>query len=67
MAKWLGTAGAALVALGLAAHLFGWDFLLWIPLWVVETVESSPETYGVIALGLLLMLLARLVGGRRRN
>ncbi len=67
MARWLWTAGAALVALGLAAHVFGWDALLWIPVAAVETVRSSPETYGVVALGLLLMVLARLVGGRRRR
>ena len=67
MARWLWTAGAALVALGLAAHLFGWDALFSIPLALVETVRSSPETYGVVALGVLLMVLARLIGGRRRR
>ena len=67
MARWLWTAGTALVALGLAAHVFGWDALLWVPVAVVETVQSYPETYGVVALGLLLMVLARLVGGRRRR
>jgi hypothetical protein len=65
MAKWLWTAGAALVALGLAAQVFGWDALLWIPAAVVETVRENPETYGVVALGILLMVLARLIGGRR--
>jgi hypothetical protein len=64
MAKWLWTAGAALVALGLAAHVFGWDALLWIPVAAVETVRENPETYGVVALGLLLMVLARLIGRR---
>ena len=67
MARWLWTAGAVLVALGLAAHLFGWDALLSIPVAVVETVQESPETYGVVALGVLLMVLARLIGGRRRD
>ncbi len=67
MARWLWTAGAVLVALGLAAHLFGWDALLAIPEAVVDTVRESPETYGVVALGVLLMVLARLVGGRRRD
>lgn len=67
MAKWLWTAGAALVALGLAAHAFGWDALLWIPVSAVETVRDHPETYGVVALGVLLMVLARLLGGRRRD
>jgi hypothetical protein len=61
----LWTAGALLVALGLAAHLFGWDALLAVPVSVLETVRSSPETYGLVALGVLLMVLARLVGGRR--
>lgn len=64
MAKWLWTAGTALVALGLAAHVFGWDALLWIPVAAVETVRENPETYGVVALGLLLMVLARLIGRR---
>ncbi|GAA0601202.1 hypothetical protein GCM10009416_43850 [Craurococcus roseus] len=64
MAKWLWTAGTALVALGLAAHIFGWDALLWIPVAAVETVRENPETYGVVALGLLLMVLARLMGRR---
>lgn len=64
MAKWLWTAGTALVALGLLAHLFGWDALLWIPVAAVETVRENPETYGIVALGLLLMVLARLIGRR---
>lgn len=67
MARWLWSAGAALVALGLAAHVFGWDALLWIPFALVETVRDYPETYGVVALGVLLMVLARLLGGRRRD
>ena len=67
MSRWLWTAGAALVALGLAAHVFGWDTLLSIPVALVETVQSSPETYGIVALGVLLMVLARLIGGRRRD
>lgn len=67
MARWLWTAGAALVALGLAAHLFGWDALLSVPMALVETVQAYPETYGIVALGVLLMVLARLIGGRRRD
>jgi hypothetical protein len=67
MARWLGTAGAALVVLGLLAHAFGWDALLWIPAAVLESVRDYPETYGIVALGVLLMVLARLVGGRRRE
>jgi hypothetical protein len=67
MARWLWTAGAALVALGLAAHFFGWDALLSIPVAVVDTVRAYPETYGIVALGVLLMVLARSIGGRRRR
>lgn len=67
MARWLWTAGAVLVALGLAAHLVGWDALLSIPVAVVDTVRASPETYGIVALGVVLMVLARLIGGRRRD
>ncbi len=67
MSRWLWTAGAVLVALGLAAHIFGWDALLWVPVALMETVQSSPETYGIVALGVLLMVVARLIGGRRRD
>lgn len=67
MARWLWSLGSALVMLGLAAHLFGWDVLLSIPVALAASVRSSPETYGVVALGVLLMLLARLFGGRRRR
>jgi hypothetical protein len=56
-----------LVALGLAAHVFGWDALLSVPVAIADTVRSSPETYGIVALGVLLMVLARLIGGRRRD
>ena len=34
---------------------------------VVDTVRAHPETYGIVALGVLLMVLARLLGGRRRR
>lgn len=67
MASLLWTAGTALVALGLLAHFFGWDALLSIPIAVVETVRSYPETYGLVAVGVLLMVLARLFGRRRRD
>ncbi len=67
MSRWLWTAGAVLVALGLAAHVFGWDALLSVPVAIADTVRSSPETYGIVALGVLLMVLARLIGGRRRD
>jgi hypothetical protein len=54
-----------LVVLGLAAHFFGWDALLWVPAMALEAVRSDPETYGVVALGLLFMAVARLLGRRR--
>ncbi len=66
MSRWLWTAGSVLVALGLAAHVFGWDALLWVPQAAAEAVRSSPETYSLVAAGVALMVLARLVG-RRRN
>jgi hypothetical protein len=50
--------------LGLAAVVFGWDALLWIPAAVLDAVQAAPETYGVIALGVLLMLVARMIGRR---
>jgi len=54
-----------LVMLGLAAHLLGWDALLSIPLAALDAVRADPETYGVVAVGVLLILVARLIGGRR--
>ena len=65
MARWLWSLGTVLVVLGLAAHVFGWDALLWIPMAAVEAVRSDPETYGVVAAGVVLMVLARLIGRRR--
>jgi hypothetical protein len=66
MSRWLWGLGAVLVALGLAAHLFGWDALLRIPLAVVEATRSRPETYGLVAVGVVLMVVARLVRRRGR-
>ncbi|MDB5375396.1 MAG: hypothetical protein JWP04_4038 [Belnapia sp.] len=60
MAHVLWSVGAILVALGLMAHLFGWDALLWIPQAALAAIREDPATYGVIALGLVLMLLARI-------
>jgi hypothetical protein len=68
--------GVFLVALGIAAYLVGWDALLWIPRLVLEwlawvpavvmnAVASSPVTFGIIVLGLLLMVVARAKGRRR--
>jgi hypothetical protein len=68
MSRLLWSIGAVLVALGLAAQAFGWDALLWLPATLLEAVRSDPGTYGVVALGVLLMVLGRLVGiGRRRG
>ncbi|WP_149535541.1 hypothetical protein [Siccirubricoccus phaeus] len=61
MAGWLWSLGTLLVALGLAAHLFGWDTLLWLPAQAVEAIRADPGTYGVVALGVALMVLARLI------
>jgi hypothetical protein len=58
----LGSIGALLVALGLAAHFLGWDTLLWLPRAGWEAAVESPGTYGLIALGILLMIAARVFG-----
>lgn len=65
MTRLLWSAGALLVALGLAALVFGWDTLLWLPTAAVELSASQPETYGLIVGGFVLMLVARLLGRRR--
>ncbi|MFT8246895.1 hypothetical protein [Roseomonas sp. BN140053] len=76
MSARLWSLGVFLVALGIAAHVVGWETLLWIPraaldslLWVpaaiTEAIRSAPATTGVIALGVVLMLLARVLGRRR--
>jgi hypothetical protein len=68
--------GVFLVAIGIAAHVVGWDTLLWAPrmlleslLWVpaalVDAVTASPATTGIILLGVALMAVARLRGRRR--
>jgi hypothetical protein len=54
-----------LVVLGLAAHVFGWDALLWLPMAAIEAVQAAPATYGLVAAGVLLMLVARLIGRGR--
>ena len=64
MARLLWSAGSLLVALGLAALVFGWDTLLWLPTAALEMAASQPETYGLIAGGCILMLVARLLGRR---
>jgi hypothetical protein len=65
MARWLWSLGALLVVVGLAAQVFGWDTLLWIPEAVIDAIRAAPATYGVVALGALLMLVARLIGRGR--
>lgn len=75
MSARLWSLGILLVALGLAAREVGWDTLLWLPmatiralLWIpaaaIDAVRSDPATYGVVALGVALMVLARVIGRR---
>jgi hypothetical protein len=72
MASRLWSFGAFLVALGIAAYVVGWDALLWIPrvamdwlAWVpaavMDALTHSPATTGVILLGILLMIVARVL------
>ncbi|MDN3568036.1 hypothetical protein ACFQY5_25885 [Paeniroseomonas aquatica] len=65
MAHALWSAGAILVVLGLIAHLFGWEAVVWIPEAALDAIREDPKTYGIIALGLLLMFIARLITRRR--
>lgn len=75
MSARLWSLGILLVALGLAAREVGWDTLLWLPmtaidsmLWLpraaIDAVRMHPGTYGVVALGVVLMIVARLLGRR---
>lgn len=72
MAARLWSLGAFLVALGIAAHLVGWDALLWIPraamdwlAWIpaaiIGAVRDAPATSGIILLGIILMVVARVM------
>jgi hypothetical protein len=76
MSAKLWSLGVFLVALGVAAHAVGWDALLWLPmvaidslLWIptviVDAIRSAPAAMGVIALGVVLMVVARVVGRRK--
>lgn len=76
MASRLYSLGAFLVALGLVAYALGWDFILWLPRTVIDMlawapreiiamVREAPATFGIIALGLVLMLAANIL--RRRK
>jgi hypothetical protein len=64
LAKILGSAGGLLLSLGIAALVFGWDTLLWLPMAALEMAVERPETYGLIAGGIVLMVLARALGRR---
>lgn len=64
MVRLIWSAGSLLVALGIAALVFGWDALLWLPTAAVEMAVEQPETYGLIAGGVVLMVLARILGRR---
>jgi hypothetical protein len=66
MSRLLWSMGVVLVALGLAAQVFGWDTLLWLPVATVEVARSNPETYGLVAVGVALIVVARLLGRRSR-
>jgi len=75
MSSKLWSLGVLLVALGIAAHVVGWDTLLWLPrtlvdafAWLphalIDTLRESPFTFGIVALGVLLMVVARVMGRR---
>ncbi|TPG59162.1 hypothetical protein EAH89_07415 [Roseomonas nepalensis] len=76
MSTRLWSLGIVLVALGFAAREVGWDTLLWLPmaairslLWIpaaaIDAIRSDPASYGVVAVGVLLMVVASLL--RRRG
>ena len=76
MSSKLWSLGVLLVAVGVAAHVMGWDALLWLPrlamdslIWlpmaIVDAVRDAPGTFGVVALGVLLMVVARVMGHRK--
>ncbi|MGG5890934.1 hypothetical protein ACLF3G_28015 [Falsiroseomonas sp. HC035] len=64
MPKVLWSVGSLLVMLGLAALVFGWDTLLWLPMAAINMAKSNPETYGIIGAGAVLMALARFLSRR---
>jgi hypothetical protein len=68
LARRLQMAGVVLLVLGLAAHTFGWDALMWMPQAVADAVRAfvaaitwDPLTYGLIAAGLGLIVVARVL------
>ena len=64
MSRSLWSLGTMLVMLGVAASVFGWNAPLWIPRAALDAVQNNPGTYGVIAAGILLMVVARTIGRR---
>jgi hypothetical protein len=64
VARLIWSAGSLLVMLGLAALVFGWDMLLWLPTAAIDMAKANPETYGLIGAGVMLMVVARLLGRR---
>jgi hypothetical protein len=77
MSARLWSLGVLLVALGIAATVVGWDAILWLPRFVLDSLawvpgavigaaRDSPITVAVIAAGILLMLLATLLRRRGR-
>ena len=67
--------GVFLVAIGVAAHVVGWDALLfvpqvlldslaWLPMAAVDAVRASPGTWALVAAGVGLMVVARAMGRR---
>jgi ABC-type uncharacterized transport system YnjBCD ATPase subunit len=61
MARLLWSLGTLLVLVGVLAHLFGWNALLWIPEAALDALRADPRTYGVILAGAVLMLVARVI------
>lgn len=61
MERLLYGAGTLLVMLGLAAWVFGWEALMWLPRAAVEAVRAEPWSLGLVAAGVGLMVLAGLV------
>lgn len=64
MAKLLWSAGSLLVMIGLAALVFGWNTLLWLPMAAIDMAQANPETYGLIGAGAVLMVVASFLGRR---
>ncbi|MCR0980948.1 hypothetical protein [Roseomonas populi] len=77
-ARALWSLGILLVAVGVAAHAVGWEELLWFPRWVLDSlfwvpmalmdaVASAPLAFAVIALGVVLMVVSRIIGRSRER